>query len=59
MNPWVLWIPGSLLIVLGAVLLGLRTVEVPAGIVMIVIGAVLESSGVLLWIRERNRKGGT
>jgi membrane protein DedA with SNARE-associated domain len=59
MNPWVLWIPGSLLIVLGAIFLGLRTVEVPAATVLIVIGAVLESSGVLLWIRERNRKGGS
>ena len=59
MNPWVLWIPGSLLIVIGAILLGLRSIEVPAAIAMIVIGAALESSGVLLWIRERNRKGGS
>jgi hypothetical protein len=56
MNPWLLWIPGSLLIALGAISLGLRIVETPVAIAMLVIGAVLESSGVLLWTRERNRK---
>jgi hypothetical protein len=59
MNALALWIPGTLLVIVGAVLLALGQVGFGAGIAMIVVGAVIESAGVLLWVKQRKavRKG--
>ena len=59
MNALALWIPGTLLVVVGAVLLALGQVAFGAGIAIIVVGAVVESAGVLLWLKQRRvaRKG--
>ncbi len=59
MNALALWIPGTLLVVVGAVLLALGQVGLGAGIAIIVVGAVVESAGVLLWVKQRKavRKG--
>ena len=53
MNALALWIPGTLLFVIGALLLALDQVSVGAGIALIVGGAVVESAGVLLWVKQR------
>lgn len=53
MNPFLLWAPGTALIVVGALLMVMQVVTTPVAVVIIVIGAVLESAGVLLWIRSR------
>jgi len=59
MNALALWIPGTLLVVVGAVLLALGQVGFGAGIAIIVLGAVIEAVGVLLWVKQRKtaRKG--
>lgn len=59
MNALALWIPGTLLVVIGAVLLALGQVGFGAGIALIVVGAAVESAGVLLWVKQRKaaRKG--
>ena len=54
MNALALWIPGTLLFVAGTVLLALGQVGFGAGIAVIVVGAVFESAGVLLWAKQRN-----
>ena len=53
MNALALWIPGTLLVFVGVVLLALGQVGFGAGIVIIVVGAVVESAGVLLWVKQR------
>jgi len=59
MNALALWIPGTLLVFVGVVLLALGQVGFGAGIAIVVVGAVVESAGVLLWVRQRKaaRKG--
>ena len=56
MNPFLLWVPGVALIVLGALLLAAGTLGTTAALVIIVIGVTVESAGVVLWARERSRK---
>jgi len=53
MNALALWIPGTLLVVVGAVLLALGQVGFGAAIAIIVVGVVTESAGVLLWVKQR------
>lgn len=56
MNPFLLWVPGVVLIVLGALLLASGTLGITAALVLIGIGVTVESAGVVLWVRERSRK---
>jgi hypothetical protein len=56
MNPFLLWVPGVALIVLGALLLATDTVGTTAALILIGIGVTIESAGVLLWVRDRPRK---
>jgi hypothetical protein len=53
MNALALWIPGTLLFIVGAVLLALGQFGFGASLALIVAGAVLESAGVLLWVKQR------
>jgi hypothetical protein len=53
MNAFSLWVPGTLLVVVGAALLALGRVGFEAGIAIVVFGAVVESVGVLLWVKQR------
>jgi hypothetical protein len=53
MNALALWVPGTLLVIVGAVLLALGQVGFGAGLAIIVVGAVIESAGVLLWVKQR------
>lgn len=53
MNALALWIPGTALLLAGILLLALGRVELAAALALIVPGGVLESIGVLLWIRQR------
>ena len=53
MNSLALWVPGTLLVVVGAGLLLLDQVSFGAAIAIIVVGAVIESAGVLLWVKQR------
>lgn len=59
MNALALWIPGTLLVVVGAVLLALGQVGLGAAIAIIAVGVAAESAGVLLWVKQRKtaRKG--
>ena len=57
MNALALWVPGTLLVVVGAVLLALGQVGLGAGIAIIVVGTVVESAGVLLWVKQRKSAG--
>lgn len=57
MNPFLLWVPGVALIVLGALLLATGTLGTTAALILIGIGVTIESTGVLLWVRNRSRKG--
>jgi len=56
MNPFLLWVPGVALIVLGALLLASGTPGTTAALVVIGIGVTVESAGVVLWVRERSRR---
>jgi hypothetical protein len=53
MNAFSLWVPGTLLVVVGVALLALGRVCFEAGIAIVVFGAVVESVGVLLWVKQR------
>ena len=53
MNALALWIPGTLLVVVGAVLLALGEVGFGTSIAIIVVGVAVESAGVLLWVKQR------
>lgn len=57
MNPFPLWVPGVALIVLGALLLATGTLGTTSALILIGIGVTIESAGVLLWVRNRSRKG--
>ena len=57
MNALALWVPGTLLVIVGAVLLALGQVAFGTGIAIIVVGAVVESAGVLLWVKQRKAAG--
>lgn len=53
MNALVLWIPGTLLVILGAILLALGRLDVDVALVVIGAGVALETVGTLLWIGQR------
>jgi hypothetical protein len=53
MNALVLWIPGTLLIVIGAMLLALGRLDLSVALAVIGTGIALETVGALLWIRQR------
>lgn len=53
MNAIALWAPGALVVVVGFALLVLERVTLPVGIAIIAAGAIVESAGVLLWIKQR------
>ena len=53
MNALVLWIPGTLLTLVGAVLLVLGRLELTVALVVIGLGIALETVGTLLWVRQR------
>jgi membrane protein DedA with SNARE-associated domain len=57
MNALALWIPGTLLVVVGAVLLALGQVGFGAAIAIIAVGVAVESAGVLLWVKQRRAAG--
>ena len=57
MNALALWIPGTLLVVGGAVLLALGQLDLGVAIALIVVGGAVESAGVLLWARQRKAAG--
>ena len=56
MNALALWIPGSLLIVIGAILLALGRLESIPALAVIAVGIGLESVGILLWLRQRGSR---
>lgn len=53
MNPLVLWIPGTLLVILGAILLALGRLDLDVALALMGVGVALETVGTLLWIRQR------
>ncbi len=53
MNALVLWIPGTLLIIIGAMLLALGRLDLSIALTVIGTGIALETVGTLLWIRQR------
>jgi len=57
MNALALWIPGTMLVVVGAVLLARGQTSLAVAIAIIVVGAAVESAGVLLWARQRKAAG--
>ena len=57
MNALALWVPGTLLVVVGAGLLLLDQVGFGAAIAIIVVGVAVESAGVLLWVKQRKAAG--
>jgi len=57
MNPFLLWVPGVALIVLGALLLATGVFDTISALVLIGIGVAIESAGVVLWVRDRSRRG--
>jgi len=57
MNALALWIPGTLLVVTGAVLLALGQLDLGVAIALIVVGGAVECAGVLLWARQRKAAG--
>jgi hypothetical protein len=50
-------VPGVALIVLGALLLASGTLGTTTALILIGIGVTIESAGVILWLRDRSRKG--
>ena len=57
MNALVLWIPGTLLIIVGALLLAFSRLDLSAALAVIGIGIALETVGTLLWVRQRRPYG--
>jgi hypothetical protein len=53
MNSLVLWIPGTLLVIVGAMLLALGRLEFEVAVAVIGVGIALETVGTLLWVRQR------
>lgn len=56
MNPMVLWIPGTVLMLAGVLLVAADRVGLLPALVIIGLGITLESAGAWLWLRERRRK---
>jgi hypothetical protein len=57
MNALVLWIPGTLLVIIGAVLLGLARLDFSVALAVVGVGIALETVGTLLWVRQRKPPG--
>ena len=57
MNALVLWIPGTLLVIIGAILLGLGRLDFSVALAVIGLGIALETVGTLLWVRQRKPPG--
>lgn len=57
MNALVLWIPGTLLVIIGAVLLGLGRLDFSVALAVVGVGIALETVGTLLWVRQRKLPG--
>jgi membrane protein DedA with SNARE-associated domain len=57
MNALVLWIPGTLLVIIGAVLLGLGRLDFSVALAVVGVGIALETVGTLLWVRQRKPPG--
>jgi hypothetical protein len=53
MNALALWIPGTLLQIVGIVLLVLGRIDFAVGIGLVAAGTAVETIGVLLWVRQR------
>lgn len=53
MNPLLLWVPGTALILVGVLLLVTQALAMPAALAVVAIGVAVETAGVLLWVRER------
>jgi len=53
MNPLLLWIPGTVLMLLAVLLLALDRIGLWPAIAIIGAGASLESVGAWLWLRQR------
>ena len=53
MNALVLWIPGTLLVIAGALLLAFGRLDLTAALAIIGVGIALETIGTLLWVRQR------
>jgi len=53
MNALVLWIPGTLLVIVGALLLALGRLDLTVALVVIGFGIALETVGTLLWVQQR------
>jgi len=53
MNALVLWIPGTLLVIVGALLLALGSLDLTVALVVIGFGIALETVGTLLWVQQR------
>ena len=57
MNALTLWIPGTLLVILGAILLALGRLDFNIALAVIGVGIALETVGTLLWVRQRKPPG--
>ena len=57
MNALVLWIPGTLLVIIGAILLGLGRLDFSVALAVIGLGIALETVGTLLWVLQLKPPG--
>lgn len=57
MNALTLWIPGTLLVILGALLLAIDRLDFNIALAVIGVGIALETVGTLLWVRQRKPPG--
>lgn len=53
MNALALWIPGTLLLLIGVALLVVGEISLSTAVLMIGAGAALETIGTLMWVRQR------
>jgi hypothetical protein len=56
MNPLLLWIPGTALLMVGVLLLVTGTLGTTGALVLIGFGAAVESAGIFLWVRARGQR---
>ena len=57
MNALVLWVPGTLLVMLGAMLMALDRLDLNVALIVIGAGIALETVGTLLWVHQRKPTG--
>jgi hypothetical protein len=53
MNALALWLPGAALVILGALLLATQQLDLTSSLVLLGVGAAIETLGVLLWVHQR------